>query len=338
MSNFEERLKSCVNTNNLTPVLAEMLSPDHYYKISPDLVCMVPLHYAEETIRLFSTTHTIDVIPDFVDVCIMCHVYELVEFLCEQFTDVILKWTKLGNMFLEQEEYIMAFKYYSKAFDEDGYAPVDLYAGVMRCSTICGDEYILQSSRNCLKLSLTNTRYPHKDFPLRLWSVKYALTVDTYVSGNYRIALDMCTRLESYMADVCPDSMLLLDTLLLKGKCYLFENAVEAATDCFSRAQCIASKYVDDGYSKLDEANAFVFICDILSGSEYPSELDDIIIKHSDHLSDRLSVFKYAYTKDADILTGVREYYIESFGEDCYFVKLLNTIIDSNSDSNDVTI
>lgn len=333
MSNFKERLKSCVDNNDLTPVLAEMLSPDHYYKISPDLICMVPLHYTEETIRLFRTTHTIDAIPDFVDVCIMCHVYDLVKFLCEQFTDVVLKCTKLGNMFLEQEEYVMAFKYYSKAFDEDGHAPVDLYAGVMRCSTICGDDYIRQSSRNYLKLSLTNTRYPHKDFPLRLWSVKYALTVDTYVSGNYRIALDMCTRLESYMADVCPDSMLLLDTLLLKGKCYLFENDVEAATDCFSRAQRIASKYMDDSYSKLDEAAAFLCICNILSGSDYPDKLDNIIMKHSDHLADRLSVFKYANTKDADILTGVFEYYIESVGEDCYFVKLLSSI--ANSDRGD---
>lgn len=336
MSNFEEKLKTCVDANDLNPVLSEMLSPGNYYKISPDIICLLPLHYVEETIRLFSTTHTIDAIPDFVDVCIMCHAYDLVEFLCEQFTDVVLKWTKLGNMFLEQEEYAIALKYYSKAFSEDGYAPVDLYAGVMRCSAICGDAYILQSSSDCLRLSLTNTRYPYKDFKIRLWSVKYALTVNDYVKRDYKMTLDMCTRLESDIADICPDSLLVLDILLLKGKCYLSENNVEEATGCFSRAQHIASKYVNDDYSKLDEANAFMCICKILSGSEYPDKLDDIIMKHTelyakDHLADRLSVFEYAYTKDDDILTGVLGYYIESFGEDCHFVKLLNSITNSDN-------
>ena len=149
------------------------------------------------------------------------------------------------------------------------------------------------------------------------------------------MTLDMCTRLESDIADVCPESMLLLDILLLKGKCYLFENNLAAASECFKRAKRISSKYVSEGYSKLDEAIAFMCVCDILSGLEYPSKLDDVIMNHTDlyvkdHLADRLSIFEYAYTKDDVILNGVRGYYIESFGEDCYFVKLLDSITNSD--------
>lgn len=343
MSNFEERLKSCVVANDLNPVLSELLMPDNYYNVSPDIICSIPLNYAEEVIRLFSTTHVIDTVPDFVDVCILYHEYTMVAFLCERFNDKVLKWTKLGNMYLEQEEYAMALEYYAKAFDENGYAPVNLYAGMIRCAAICGDVYILQQSKECLKLALKNTKYPSKDFPLRSWSAKYALLVDVYVSGDYTTALDMCNRIESYADDLCPESLLLLDTLLLKGKCYLFENDIEAATNCFSRVQRIAAKYMSEGYSKLDEAIAFICVCDILSGLEYPSKLDDVIMKHTelyvkDHLADRLSVFEYAYTKDDDILMGVREYYTESFGKDCYFVKLLDTIVGSNKAGNDTTI